>query len=645
MKSQQVRLALTGLALGVLLALLIAPQTRWLGRLQILTVLRLYHPLPGMDAPMYTQSQAEDDRRIQDVAVRHPEDYALQYAAVSTAGGADRTGGAARVLSALHALTARFPDQPALYAAILRAELRGNIRLARAEGDRLLPKPSYPEYHPHPSAPADLATYDRAAAAGERLDPDNAYFPLLRAVGLFAAHRDAEGLAAALRASQEPGWQEYYTPEVEARWQLHAEAFGDPSGLGRTAAAAAELLPEYGPLRGVALLVLYHAVQAEQAGRAKEGLKLREALRRVGDLIRVQSTYVIGALVGNAINAIATDRIGGATQDAVPGPASDQQMWQGLDAYRAYATRLGHPEFAAREQAEAEAGREVSALVKIYTPVRDNPLIRPFLLLTRWWLADLAVLSNILWLLLFGGMAAGLARLVRVREAGERPTWDWVALLGRVGAACGLLLLTAFVVFLIANLWTFLVRAVGWQVWVGGLVLLLLTAFVVLTVFRALLRMRGSRRQAIFWTAGILLLAGAGLFGFWHLALWQSGSLSDLADGQRSLLGVSSGGDDAQQASAHWLALAAVFASPLLLILVSGIAAHIRRVPLRVGLVRGLAAAALPLASLLLLVWGGLLVGTLRQERVVDTQLTHSVHDEGPYLAAQAGQSWPGPVR
>ena len=47
--------------------------------------------------------------------------------------------------------------------------------------------------------------------------------------------------------------------------------------------------------------------------------------------------------------------------------------------------------------------------------------------------------------------------------------------------------------------------------------------------------------------------------------------------------------------------------------------------------------AAMPLTCLLL--------GTVRQERVVNAQVWHTVHDEGPYLAAQMGKSWPGPVR
>ena len=468
----------------------------------------------------------------------------------------------------------------------------------------------------------------------------------MRAVGLFAAFRDAEGLAAFRRASQKPLWQEYCADDVEARWRLHEEAFADPGALGRVAAASL-LLPQYNQLRTLARLILVEAVQQEQAGHRAEGLELRESLRRCGDLMRSQSTYVIAALVGDAICDIATDRTGGMTPDIPPGPDADRQGRQRLEAYCAYATRLGHPEFAARARAEAAAGRQVSAIMRMDDPGRLQQLNQPFLSLTRWWLADIAILSNILWLLLLGGTAAGLARLGRAGRGGGRPAWDWVAVLGLVGAACGLLLLTVFVVVLIANLWTFIVQEPGWQVWTGGLALLLLPAFVVLAVFRALFRMPGSRRQSILWASGILLLAGAGLSGLWHLLLWQAGGLSDIMDGTDSLLNLSGGGDaaEARQASVRWLSRAAVSAAPLLLLLVSGVIALVWRVPVSAGLVRGLAVAALPAACLLLLVWGGLLLGTVRQEGVVNAQVWHEVHDEGPYLAAQAGQPWPGPVQ
>jgi len=648
MKSRQARLSLLGLALGVLLALVIAPQTRWLVRLQALTALRLYHPLPARNAPPpalpvpYTTSSQGDQARYEAVAARHPNDYAVQYAAAVADNSHDET------LAGLHALAARFPDRPTLYANLLRYETLGKVHLERPEENLLLGLPLSHKYgFGHSNAPADLAAFDADAAAGERLDPDNAYFPLMRAVGLFAAFRDAEGLAAFRRASIKPSWREYCVDEVKARWRLHEEAFGDPGALGRVSIAASLLLPQYSQLRALARLILVKAVQQEAAGHREEGLQLREALRRCGDLMRAQTTYVIGSLVGNAICAIATDRTGGMTQGTASDPVSDQQIWQRLDAYRAYATRLGHPEFAAREQAEAAAGQQMSAIVRFDDPTRLSQLNQPFLSLTRWWLVDIAVLSNVFWLLLLGGPAAGLMRLMQVREAGERPAWDWVALLGRVGAACGLLLLTAFVAVLFANLWAFVMEAAGWQMWVGGLALLLLTVLAVRAVFRALLRMPAWRRQGILWASGILLLSGAGLSGLWHLLVWQAGGLPDIMDGTDSLLNLSGGGDaaEARQALVWRLSLAAVSAAPLLLLLVSGVIALVRRAPVSTGLVRGFASAALPLACLLLLVWGGLLLGTVRQEGVVNVQIWHEVHDEGPYLAAQMGKPWPGPVQ
>ena len=74
--------AAASVLLVLLLVLLLAPQTRWLVRLQALTSLRLYYPLPS--GPCYTGSSAGDRRRVEAVAARHPNDYAVQYAAAVT---------------------------------------------------------------------------------------------------------------------------------------------------------------------------------------------------------------------------------------------------------------------------------------------------------------------------------------------------------------------------------------------------------------------------------------------------------------------------------------------------------------------------------------------------------------------------------
>jgi len=652
MKPQH-RLALVGLALGVLLALIIAPQTRWLVRLQVLTVLRLYHPLPALDSPAYTPSAAEDQRRYEAVAARHPNDFAIQYGVAATAGSSGAT------LAGLRALTVRFPDRPALYANILRYETLGNVHLVRPEENLLLSPAARGAVPPmRPSTAQNLAAYDREAAAGERLDPSNAYFPLMRAVGLFAAFRDADGLAAFRRASEKPDWRDYCADDVEARWRLHEEAFGDPGALGRFALTSSLLLPQFSQIRALARLLLVKAVQKEQAGHREEGLKLRESLRRCGDLMRVHSTFVIGALVADAICALATTHTDGMTPPPhTPGLTPEQDRQRLLDQYSAYVTRLGHPEAAARAKAEEAAGRQVSALLSSADPMR---FLSPVTRLTQWWLAGIAVLSNILWLLLLGGLAAAGARTRWVRRSEEGAGEDAKAAVSRKTVLKQSLIATGIVAaaFLLADRLLHIFDLPSWPgLVVGGIetLLFLLAVFglpptLVIYLMRHGFHPPRFSRPVFLRGIGAALLAGSCLYGLYALILWQAGSLAEMTDALRSLMGLSGGGEDADAAQAqqrvtHWLAAAAALAIPLLLLLVSGLAAGVRRVPLRVGLVRGFRAAAVPAACLLPLAYGGLLLGTLRQERVVGAQVWHTVHDEGPYLAAQSGQAWPGPVR
>lgn len=651
MKSQ-LRLALTGLPLGVLLALLLAPQTRWLVRLQVLTALRLYHPVPS--GPCY-MSSATDARRYAAVAARHPNGFAIQYAAaVSAVDSTDDT------LRHLRALAFRFPDRPALYANLLRYETIGNVRLARPDEDLLLPPTARRRATPpeRPSTAQVLAAYDREAAAGERLDPSNAYFPLMRAVGLFAAFRDADGLAAVQRASEKPDWREYCADDVEARWRLHEEAFGDPGALGRVEISASLLLPQFARLRALARLILVKAIQEEQAGRPEEGLKLRESLRRCGDLMRVHSTFVIGALVADAICQLATTHTDGMTPPPhAPAQTPEQDRQRLLDQYSAYVTRLGHPEAAARARAEETAGRQVSALMSFDDPMR---FLSPLTRLAQWWQAGVAVLSNVLWLLLFGGLAAALARTRWAGGNGEGAGKDEKAPVSRKAVLKQSLIATGLVAaaFLLADRLLHIFNLPSWPgLMVGGIetLLFLLLVFGLPSTLVILLMRHGFHpprfsRPAFLRGAGAALLAGLCLYGFYALVLWQAGSLAEMTDALRSLMGLSGGGEDgdtfqAQQTVTYWLAAAAALAFPLLLLLACGLAALFRRVPLRVGLGRGFRAAVLPLACLLLIVYGGLLLGTLRQERIVGAQVWHTVHDEGPYLAARSGQSWPGPVR
>src|SRR5262249_21692747 len=131
-----------------------------------------------------------------------------------------------------------------------------------------------------PSAEA-LAAYDRDAAVGGRLDPDNAYFPFMRAAGLLAGRRDEEALAAVRRAGGKRGWEDYASAETAGGWRL-CEAMGARGNVPRTINAAHVLLPQYATMARVTWVATYLASRAEAAGRVEEGLAVRASLARYG---------------------------------------------------------------------------------------------------------------------------------------------------------------------------------------------------------------------------------------------------------------------------------------------------------------------------------------------------------------------------
>src|SRR5579871_2874965 len=200
--SQRCHPRLIGLALGVILALLIWPATHWLVRSQ----LSLLIPTPAAVAPwsfpgIETTQAAHEvaQRRSHETALLKPDDFLLQYAAAVVVPPADGNLSSDVKVQRLRELTHSFPDRPTLYAAILRFATQHQIKVDRDEIRMMTDDPNF-QIHPVATepynTPEQLTAFDQDAAVGERLDPDNAYFPFLRSIGLFAARRDAEALAA-----------------------------------------------------------------------------------------------------------------------------------------------------------------------------------------------------------------------------------------------------------------------------------------------------------------------------------------------------------------------------------------------------------------------------------------------------------------
>ncbi len=352
------------------------------------------------------------DLKLQEAAQHYPDDYAIQLACTL------ETRSPLPVDERMRALIPRFPNHPALYAHILRYATSKEIGFRREEeylltGTSAAQSPSYP---PPAPTPVQLAAFDRDAAIGERIDPDNAYFPFMRAIGLFAAHRDAEALAAIQRAAQKTRWDDYIAEEVKSRWKMRREVFGQRSAIQRVIVAASLLFPHYARLRAVTRVAVYKAIEAERAGHIEQGLAIRLAIMRYGSLMRAQSSSSIGALVGIALAAIAISRPGGGPPIQKPSNLSaDQWTQQHLDRFRSYLRRIGHPQTADWAQAEIEAGWKVRDIIRKgmgLSPIGGAPYFR----LLIFWIADMIVLGNALWLLVIG-IAATLTARIRAQWA------------------------------------------------------------------------------------------------------------------------------------------------------------------------------------------------------------------------------------
>lgn len=636
------RTTLVGLAIGVLLALFVAPQSRWLVRSQLAAV--------GLTIGSPFGSAAREKQAEQRTATVHPNDYQLQIAARH---GEDDTPhsvayqrtrystmsiinyDASQYVAYLRTLTPRFGNNPSLYALLLRFQLRGH-RLHRPEEDELLSSQqraslSHTYYDP-PLAPALLAAFDADAARGERLDPSNAFFPLMRAVGLFAAHRDAEGLAAVQRASTKPVWNEYLSDEVTGRLRLANAVYGHAPSISQIAVASSIVYPQYGSLREAARLATVFAVRAERAGAPARGMSIRRALMQDGDLMRVQATSYIGNLVGINMSSIAQSRPGGS--EALPDPARlTKEQWEGarLDAFTGYAQRADFPEDAARAEAQYAAGETVH---KTLTRVEDNPVlgIHGLSRLLAWWAVSVSALANVFWLLVMGVAGARLSRLASVRNRQPLPR------AARWGAGAAMTLAVSIVAYVLGDS----ERSVN-------IALFLTIVAVSGLIFSALaLRRDGQkarRNMAAFaraFAVTALVLGGIALIG-----AWQARGIVSFAHIEREITGLS-GSDEISSLeippAAGLIAAGSGLIVPTVLAVALSIRARKRRVPVSAALASGFQRVALPLACVLVIGYGVAALGTLRQEQQMNDGLRQMIRHEGRYYASLAGTVWPGPA-
>jgi hypothetical protein len=191
------------LLLGAVGAVLIAPATAWLARLEMKTAVGMTHP---------ALERALAPEQLRAVVAADPVDFDIAYAAAIRQSGSPLTadsrsvteGTSTRVPEQLEALKAKFPDRPELYANQLRYWSMGPLGLRHRD----------PEKPNAPPPPADRAAiWARAAEDAERggrLAPDNAFFPTMRAVALLARGDEDAAYRALNQAALCPRYDDYF---------------------------------------------------------------------------------------------------------------------------------------------------------------------------------------------------------------------------------------------------------------------------------------------------------------------------------------------------------------------------------------------------------------------------------------------------
>ena len=343
----------------------------------------------------------------------------------------------------LSELSRENPSDMGMLAVAVRKGTQGSFRIDRQELENIASPPIDSKGNPLQLTPILQTTHPDAinrmrtdCARGEKVDPDNAFWPLMMTTVHLAAHEDAQAFAALSRAVSKPVWREYVQDEV-AMHRMYAEFnFGEQGYLGELVRQSSILFPHYAQLRGLFRALVGQAILLEQAGRAQDALKIRTALRKVSYRISVESTSDIGSLVGIAMHGISTGRINGippikakAGNDGTTDASRKAATLGNMHRYRDHARAVGQPgeaTAAMRDFNRLTDYRERLMLAesdweKLYGNVQQTLVGAG---------GVLAASMNIAWLMLLGIMASAVIRLSPLGRGGRLAPGPAAAIIG-----------------------------------------------------------------------------------------------------------------------------------------------------------------------------------------------------------------------
>lgn len=435
-------------SVGVLCALLAFPTTRWIVWRESGVNMRDSRSLSSTLYDLGVKDVVADppyrDPNEATLAADHfgPDDFQLQLAAAVWRHYAriNLRDPGARQLSPgqsagdeIRKLKRKFGDNPSIYANAIRHDTYNRIRMNRPVDEQILIGSTNSAGFPAPveATKQQLDQYLSDCEEGERLEPQNGYFPMLRAAGLYSAHRDREALAELHRASGLTEWQPHYVDEAEGAWRMGVLADGDGGALHQMATQASILYPELALLRQTARIAIANAIKAELAGKREDGLHIRMDVAHCGALMRSEAPCTVGNLVGIAITKTVVSRPGGApilmskTKRITPA--------QLTNTFTAYLGSIGANREAVWYLNELKAG--ASAQGAALSGINNSPAsLGSIARLSLLWIGGMALFGNAFWLLVLGVVGSLYVRRWNARQAAGWVREDMFVLL--MGGAC-----------------------------------------------------------------------------------------------------------------------------------------------------------------------------------------------------------------
>ncbi len=379
---------MVGISAGLILALCSFPVARIIMKLQVKAAILRMNNIFFLHHKSEVAKQNPDDMEIQIGYQLASPDYNL--------GSTHKEANKYQILNEVSQVVSQYSNQPAVYAAAVRLMSEFPL-MADRDSDQTLPPDMNKKYAQTPIDKPYALAFDSYCQKGEILDPNNAYFPYMRSIALFALKRDSDALKQIQIAGKANVYNDYTTYEMKCINSFTDAAWGAEEPLLREFGLMGLAFPDFSQMRAAARVAIHKAILLERKGDFNAGFLIRRDVRRYGSLMTTNSTMIIGNLVGGAISKLAMNYFPGAPSKAHP-YFNDANKQYYLKPYMHYLETIHHP-------GEALAcEKQVAALNTMFGLVHaemQNDITVPFRKTVTHWLVGMILLLCALWIIIF----------------------------------------------------------------------------------------------------------------------------------------------------------------------------------------------------------------------------------------------------